>query len=119
MTTTTRGLRTRPRTDVDPPRVELPSAAGGISSHRPRGDNWFARRQRRCGRFLPELWELDFFFCRYRIAANRPWNERESAWYLCSTVEWAIAIQRAVKQPVEIGDKSGSVHIGRSVRCGF
>jgi len=23
------GLRTRPRTDVDPPRVELPSAAGG------------------------------------------------------------------------------------------
>jgi len=32
------GLRTRPRTDVDPPRVELPSA-GGISSRRPRGDN--------------------------------------------------------------------------------
>jgi len=31
-------LRTRPRTDVDPPRVELPSA-GGISSRRPRGDN--------------------------------------------------------------------------------
>ena len=30
------GLRTRPRTDVDPPRVELPSA-GGISSLRPRG----------------------------------------------------------------------------------
>jgi len=28
------GLRTRPRTDVDPPRVELPSA-GGISSRRP------------------------------------------------------------------------------------
>jgi len=25
-----RGLRTRPRTDVYPPRVELPSAAGGI-----------------------------------------------------------------------------------------
>jgi len=24
-----RGLRTRPRTDVDPPRVELPSAGGG------------------------------------------------------------------------------------------
>ena len=23
------GLRTRPRTDVDPPRVELPSAVGG------------------------------------------------------------------------------------------
>jgi len=46
-----RGLRTRPRTDVDPPRfldpwlatkryatVELPSA-GGISSRRPQGDN--------------------------------------------------------------------------------
>ena len=32
------GLRTRPRTDVDPLRVELPSA-GGISSRRPRGDN--------------------------------------------------------------------------------
>ena len=32
------GLRTRPRTDVDPPRVELPSA-GGILSHRPWGDN--------------------------------------------------------------------------------
>jgi len=29
-------LRTRSRTDVDPPRVELPSA-GGISSRRPRG----------------------------------------------------------------------------------
>ena len=37
------GLRTRPRTDVDPPRVELPSAAGGggISSRRPRGDNLY------------------------------------------------------------------------------
>jgi len=34
------GLRTRPRTDVDPPRVELPSA-GGISSRRLRGDNLF------------------------------------------------------------------------------
>jgi len=34
------GLRTRPRTDVDPTRVELPSA-GGISSRRPRGDNLF------------------------------------------------------------------------------
>jgi len=35
------GLRTRPRTDVDPPRVELPSAAGGRgkSSRGPRGDN--------------------------------------------------------------------------------
>ena len=33
------GLRTRPRTDVDPPRVELPSAAGGISCRRPRADN--------------------------------------------------------------------------------
>jgi len=32
-----RGLRIRPWTDVDPPRVELPSA-GGISSRRPRGD---------------------------------------------------------------------------------
>ena len=33
-------LRTRPRTDVDPPRIELPSAAGeGISSRRSRGDN--------------------------------------------------------------------------------
>ena len=29
--------RTRPRTDVDPPRVDLPSARG-ISSRRPRGD---------------------------------------------------------------------------------
>jgi len=35
------GLRTRPRTDVDPPRVELPSA-GGISSRRPRGDNLYS-----------------------------------------------------------------------------
>jgi len=35
------GLRTRPRTDVDPPRVGLPSAAG-ISSRRPRGDNLFS-----------------------------------------------------------------------------
>ena len=35
------GLRTRPRTDVDPPQVELPSA-GGISSRRLRGDNLFA-----------------------------------------------------------------------------
>jgi len=33
------GLRTRPRTDVDPPRVELPSA-DDISSRRPRNDNW-------------------------------------------------------------------------------
>ena len=32
------GLRTRPRTDVDPPRVELPSGRGQIVS-RPRGDN--------------------------------------------------------------------------------
>ena len=31
-------LRIRPRTDVDPPRVELPSVRG-ISSRRPRGDN--------------------------------------------------------------------------------
>jgi len=31
------GLRTRPRTDVDPPRVELPLVEG-ISSRRPRGD---------------------------------------------------------------------------------
>jgi len=29
----------RPRTDVDPPRVELPSAGWGISSRRPRGDS--------------------------------------------------------------------------------
>jgi len=39
------GLRTRPRTNVDPPRVKLPSA-GGISSRRSRGDNlyrWDAR----------------------------------------------------------------------------
>ena len=35
------GLRTRPRTDVDPPRVDLPSA-GGISSRRPRGGQLFA-----------------------------------------------------------------------------
>jgi len=47
------GLRTRPRTDVDPPRVGLPSAAG-ISSRRPRGDNLFStltdfvRLARRC-----------------------------------------------------------------------
>ena len=34
-----RGLRTRPQTGVDPPRVELPSA-GGISSRRPRCDNF-------------------------------------------------------------------------------
>jgi len=34
------GLQTRPLTDVDPPRVELPSA-GGISSRRPRGDILF------------------------------------------------------------------------------
>jgi len=34
------GLRIRPRTDVDPPRVEVPSA-GGISSRRHRGDNFF------------------------------------------------------------------------------
>ena len=36
------GLRTRPRTDVDPSRVELPTARG-ISSRRPRGDNLFYR----------------------------------------------------------------------------
>jgi len=30
------GLRTRPRTDVDPPRVKLLSAEGGISSRRRR-----------------------------------------------------------------------------------
>jgi len=39
------GLWTRPRTNVDPPRVKLPSA-GGISSRRSRGDNlyrWDAR----------------------------------------------------------------------------
>ena len=29
-------LRTRLRTEVDPPRVELPSAVGGLSSRRPR-----------------------------------------------------------------------------------
>jgi len=33
------GLRTRPRMDADPPRVELPSAGGGLSSRRPRSDN--------------------------------------------------------------------------------
>jgi len=38
------GLRNCPRTDVDPPRVELPSA-GGISSRRPRGDNLFNTRR--------------------------------------------------------------------------
>ena len=39
-----RGLRTRPRTDVDPPRFLPPSNChrrGGISSHRPRGDTLF------------------------------------------------------------------------------
>jgi len=35
------GLRTRPRTDADPPRVELQSAGGGVSSRRPRGDNLY------------------------------------------------------------------------------
>jgi len=35
------GLRTRPQTDVDPPRVELPSAVGGISSRRLWGNNCF------------------------------------------------------------------------------
>ena len=35
------GLRTRPRTDVDPPRVD-PASAGGISSRRPRGDTSFS-----------------------------------------------------------------------------
>jgi len=35
------GLRTRPWTDVDPPRVEIPSA-GGISPGCPRGDNLLA-----------------------------------------------------------------------------
>ena len=40
------GLRTCPRTDVDPPRVELPSAwsACGISSRRPPGDNSYRSR---------------------------------------------------------------------------
>ena len=34
------GLQTRLQMDVDPQRVELPSAGGGgISSRRPRGDN--------------------------------------------------------------------------------
>jgi len=33
------GLRTRPRTDVDPPRVELPSGGKGQIVSRPRGDN--------------------------------------------------------------------------------
>ena len=33
-------LRTRPQTDADPPRVELPTA-GGISSRPHRGDNLF------------------------------------------------------------------------------
>ena len=35
------GLRTRPRTDVDPPRVELPSA-GSISYRRHWGDNLYS-----------------------------------------------------------------------------
>ena len=35
------GPRTRPLTNVDPPRVELPSA-GSISSRRPRGDNLYS-----------------------------------------------------------------------------
>ena len=33
------GERTRPRTDVDPPRVELPSAGGGHIVSPPRGDD--------------------------------------------------------------------------------
>jgi len=39
------GRRTRPLTDVDPLRVELPSA-GGISSRRPRGDILLCPRER-------------------------------------------------------------------------
>ena len=39
------GLRIRPRMDVDPPRVELPSG-GGQSSRRPRGDNLLVLRPR-------------------------------------------------------------------------
>jgi len=35
------GLRTRPRKDVDPPRVD-PASAGGMSSRRPRGDTAFS-----------------------------------------------------------------------------
>jgi len=34
-------LQTHPRTDIDLPRVELPSSEGGISSRRPQGDNLF------------------------------------------------------------------------------
>jgi len=44
------GLRTRPRTDVDPPRVELPSA-GDISSRCPRGDVSFDLSCSLCCRF--------------------------------------------------------------------
>ena len=49
------GLRTRSRTDVDPPRVELPSA-GGISSRRPRGDNLFTAYELNWTE--PQFWTL-------------------------------------------------------------
>ena len=48
------GRRTRPRTDVDQQRVELPSP-GGISSRRPRGDNLFTSYRTH----LNELTKLD------------------------------------------------------------
>ena len=98
------------------------TATGGVGSYRlaARGAITGSRgASSDAAAFYPNCGSLFLFFCRYRIAANRPWNERQGAWYLCSTVEWAIAIQRAVKQPDEIGDKSSSVHLDRSVRCGF
>ena len=48
------GLRTRLQTDVDPPRVELPSA-GSISSRRLRGDTLMPRCHRQHGqRYLTQ-----------------------------------------------------------------
>jgi len=73
------GLRTRPRTDVDPPRVELPSA-GGISSRRPRGDNLVYldvlmadRRTNSAVRPLGQFREKNKTIVNIRLETPTPW----------------------------------------------
>ena len=63
------GQPTRPRTDVDPPRVELPST-GGISSRRHRGDNMLVFVF--LSLFCLRLHALDLLSCLFLSARKHP-----------------------------------------------
>jgi len=78
------GLRTSPRTDVDPPRVELPSAAS-ISSRRPRGDNLFV-----CI-FSSGLLCSSFFFSIYTLSLHQKQVHR--AYHLVTIWPWTRQTQ--------------------------